>query len=732
MASPWLLIGAVCAAAAGGAGGCPVDYVEHPVILVSMDGFRADFINRGLTPTLQALADQGVHAAFMHPAYPSQTFPNHYTIVTGMIPEAHGIISNDFYDPEFGATFSVGSDEALLGRWWGGEPIWNTLTRQGKISATFFWPGSDADIGGEHPSYWYAYNENIPFEARVDQVLEWVSLPVEQRPAWISLYLDEPDHTEHTFGPDSLLVNAKLEYVDRILQRLVDGLTERGIFECVNLIVLADHGMASSVGLPDHVIKLVDYIPDIDDLANIYTGAFPRIDLKNESDAAELDIMSKLACKRDEMRVYRREDLPTRLHFSNNRRIEDIVMDLEPGYVVSVSHVLTNLGNHGYDYYQTTMNALFIATGPEFLQSTVVAPFHNIELYNLMCHLTGVEPAPNNGTLGSLYHILAQPPAYPELPEEERPPTLEFPSGDLGPLLDMAGCEGDLQAPEDWLYFLNFTLKEQQSLEVTHVPWGVPYSGSLPANLTLLYHPDHVTAYSKALKMPLWTSFTVEEPLLGTPVEPWTSDVRLSPDTTQTCGSYNTSLPFNASMYPLFPPVYSRNSSFTRIPYLVSNAVPVSPSLEERWVQLVSHLVSGWVQVLGPLNLILGPVFDNNADSYPDDFAGFSFPEVPSDLFAVVTRCLETVPSLAECPHAMLDADAFIFPQDQMMSNCLESAEYAKEFSAKVHDVEVVTGFTFYPDLSTFNRTTLVLRSHPKMWQSPFPVPSLLRGRGAA
>ncbi|XP_063883864.1 venom phosphodiesterase-like [Scylla paramamosain] len=714
----WLLISLVCSAAASQ---CPTDYAQHPVILVSTDGFRADYLNRDLTPTLKKLAETGIHAPYLQPSYPTQTFPNHYTIVTGLYPESHGIISNKFYDPEFHATFSIGTEESKKGRWWGGDPIWNTITRQGKISATFFWPGSDVPIDDQYPTYWVEFDESIPFEYRVDKVLEWVSLPEEERPVWISLYFQEPDHTAHMTGPDSSLVNKKLQYVDQMLQRLVDGLEERELLSCVNLIILADHGMASSVDLPDYVINLKDYIPDIYDAAYTFTGAFSRIDPKNKSEEVEQDMMSKLACKREELRVYQREDLPTRLHFSNNRRIEDIVLDLDPGYVATVSSSFSNLGNHGYDYYNHEMDALFIALGPDFLHNMEIEPFHNIELYNLMCHLTGVNPSPNNGTLGSLYHILAHPPEYPQLPEEEKPTTSGFPEGDLGPLLGMSGCEGDLEFPEDWLASLNFSFEQQQELEAIHVPWGIPHSGHLPANLTLLHHPDHVTAYSEALRMPLWTSFSVESGRPGTPLKQWCSDVRLHTDTTQTCASYGVLEPLNITMHPLFAPKYSKDASLGRLPYLVSNAVPVSLSLAKHWEQLMDLLVPAWLEALGPLNLLVGPVFDNNADSFPDNFLDFSSPEVPSDLFAVITRCTEPVSSLTVCPHAKLDANSFIFPQKQLVTNCMDAEKYTHEFSAKVHDIELVTGLTLYPDTGAHNRTSLILRSHSDMWLVPSP-----------
>ncbi|XP_069167904.1 venom phosphodiesterase-like isoform X2 [Procambarus clarkii] len=718
MASRWVVLTlaglGAAAVAATVEDGCPANYGTHPLILVSMDGFRADYINRGLTPTLVSLGKRGVRAPYMTPSYPSKTFPNHYTIVTGLYPESHGIIDNDFADPVFNAIFSAGNAEPFHGRWWGGEPIWNTIVRQGKISATYFWPGSDVDIGGQHPTYWFPYDKDVPYPDRVDQVLEWVSLPVEERPAWISLYFNQPDEAGHNFGPDSQVVNDQLVYVDQMLARLLDGLEVLGLASCVNVIVLADHGMVESQVMAS-VIKLADYVPDIANTATVFTGAFSRIRPTNTSYEVKMAMMEELSCQRKEMRVYPREGLPTRFHFSNNRRIEDIVLDLDPGFVATISFGLTSKGHHGYDNYFNDLNALFVASGPDFKTEMEAEPFHNIELYNLMCYLTGVEPSANNGTLGSLYHILANPPPAPQLPTEEKPPTSMYPEGDVTPLLGMSGCPGDLHAPESWLELLGLNEEERNKTEMLHLPWGIPHSSPLPASLTLLHHQDHVTGYSQTLKMPLWTSFSVRQQW-DNATWPWSSDVRLTNTTTPTCTDYQQLDTSNISMYPLFPPGFSWNTSVPQIPFLVSNAVPASRQLIYRWEALLQELVPAWLALYGPLNLVLGPVFDNNADSLPDDFHNFIIPEVPSHLFYVMTRCKTKVTSLDLCSPSDLDAAAFIIPMVEFVSNCQSNADYLAEFSAKVHDVELVTGLTFFPDLDFQTRTSLVLRMIPHLW----------------
>lgn len=694
--------------------GCPSEYGDmRPVLLVSIDGFRSDYLDRGITPTIQALADGGVTTSHMISSYPTLTFPNHYTIVTGTYPEHHGIIANNFYDPYFHQSFSISTNTTKEGKWWGAEPIWNTVTNQGKLSATYFWPGSEAQIGGKYPTYWYDYDGSTSFEERVDKVLEWLTLPAESRPSWISLYFSEPDHTGHGSGPASQEEEEQIMRMDRMIKRLLDGIEAARLTPCVNLIVVSDHGMAQSG--EEYIINLLDYIPDLEHQAHFFPGAFVRIDPKDESEGVKLKMMEDLVCRRDEMRVFEREGLPTRFHFSNNRRIEPIVLDLDPGFTGETGYDFFLNGEHGYDNYFSLMNALFIASGPAFKKELRIEPFQNIELYNLMCLLSGVEPAPNNGTEGSLYHILTNPPDEPVLPKEDAPPSSMFPEGDLQPLLDIAGCEGDLEQPEEWLQSFNLSPDEEEALRSYHLPWGVPHSGDLPADLTLLHHQDHVTAYSRALRMPLWSSFSVNEVPSGTGSTPWSSDVRLNKENTITCQDYE-SLPQNFTMHPLFPPAISQEGTLNRIPYMVSNAVPMNIHQEGLWEWLTEGLVLRWFASQGPLNVVLGPLFDEDADSLVDDFGKFSIPEVPSDMFAVVTRCKDRVTSINLCPDRSLDALTFIFPQYEAVSNCMDHFRYTLEFSAKVHDVELATGLTFYPDLAFHNRAAVTLRVNPELW----------------
>ncbi|HTN39967.1 MAG TPA: ectonucleotide pyrophosphatase/phosphodiesterase, partial [Asticcacaulis sp.] len=231
------------------------------LILISIDGFRADYLKAGITPNLQALADGGASAA-MRPSFPSLTFPNHYTLVTGLRPDHHGIVNNTMRDPQKpDVTFKLSNREAVADEFWwdDAKPLWVTAQAQGVKVATLFWPGSEAVNHGVRPTYWLPYDEAMPDDARVRQVLDWIDLPAAERPGAITLYYSQVDHQGHDFGPGSPEVDTALREVDASIGQLVEGLKTRGLYGKVNIIVVADHGMAKH--RPERFIRLVDLLP---------------------------------------------------------------------------------------------------------------------------------------------------------------------------------------------------------------------------------------------------------------------------------------------------------------------------------------------------------------------------------------------------------------------------------------------------------------------------------------
>jgi predicted AlkP superfamily pyrophosphatase or phosphodiesterase len=380
-----------------------------PVILVGLDGFGWDFMEAAETPNLDALVARGVRAEWLVPIFPTKTFPNHYSIVTGLHAERHGIVSNTMYDPVFARRFSLGDREAVQdGRWWEGEPIWVTAERAGLTTAAFFWPGTEADIQGIRPTHWRPYAHRTPHNERVDQVLGWLDLPDEERPALIATYFADVDETAHTFGVNAPETMAAIREADRAIGRLVRGLEQRGLDGRVNLVLVSDHGMAPRSR--DRVIFLDDFI----DLADVEVIDWSPVAAIRPHAGREDEVYKGLRGAHPNLQVYRKEEIPERWRYRNHRRIQPILAVADEGWVISsheyfATHQDAYRGaTHGYDNTARSMQATFVAVGPAFREGVVVPPFQNIHIYALLCHLLGIEPAPNDGSLDSVRMVLGE------------------------------------------------------------------------------------------------------------------------------------------------------------------------------------------------------------------------------------------------------------------------------------------------------------------------------------
>jgi len=389
------------------------------VILVSIDGFRPDYLERFGAPHLRRLAAEGVHApAGMIPVFPSLTFPSHYSLVTGLYPEHHGIVANTIYDPERDAWFRIRDPSAIAdARWWGGEPIWVTAQRQGLRSATFFWVGSEAPIRGVQPTYWKKFDSSIPSARRVDQVLRWLDLPTAERPAFLTLYFGEVDSKAHRYGPDSPQVAEAVRRVDGHLGRLIRGLEERELLGRVNLVVVSDHGMAATS--TERVIVLEDYLDPADVMI---VNLSPVLMLRPRRGKLQ-KVLTALDGAHPHLAVYRKKDIPERLHFRDHRRITPLVGLADEGWLIVRSRESRGLpkGMHGYDNALESMRALFVAHGPAFRRGAEIDSFDSVHLYELLAAVLGLEPAPNDGNPEALESVLNKgrpaAPAAGETPE---------------------------------------------------------------------------------------------------------------------------------------------------------------------------------------------------------------------------------------------------------------------------------------------------------------------------
>jgi predicted AlkP superfamily pyrophosphatase or phosphodiesterase len=378
----------------------PVAGTRSPLlILISIDGFRWDYLQKYPAPELRRLAAEGVHARRMTSCFPSLTFPNHYSIVTGLRPEHHGIVANTFFDPALNATFKYTSHECSVDpRWWsGGEPVWITAEKQGVRSACFFWPGSEAENHGLHPSFFKTFDKHLTCAQRVDGLLAWLALPPGQRPQLATLYFDIVDSAGHTYGPDAPETAAAIWTVDAAVGRLLAGLAKLGLRDQTDLVFVSDHGMEPVSA--DHTILLDDYVS----LSSINVDfAGPNAGLRPKTGTAE-ELAAKFRGKNPHLSVWLRSAVPERLHYRASNRIAPVVLSADPGWYITTRDFLWakrltfERGAHGYDPASPNMGALFIAHGPSFRKEHEFADVENIDVYNLICAALKLQPAPNDG-----------------------------------------------------------------------------------------------------------------------------------------------------------------------------------------------------------------------------------------------------------------------------------------------------------------------------------------------
>ena len=380
------------------------------VILISIDGWRWDYLERFAPPVLSRLAAEGVRAEGLIPQFPSKTFPNHYTLVTGLTLAHHGIVSNNMRDPVIPGRYSMSNRDVLADpRWWGGDPIWNTAERQGKVAAAMFWPGSEAKIGGHQATYWRDFDDDLPNGARVSQLIEWLKLPDGKRPSFLTLYFSDLDNAGHSFGPDAEETRTAALSVDRSVGELVAGVAAARLTNRVNYVIVSDHGMAALSR--DRMIVVDDYIDpataDIIDWAPVL-GLTPK-----DGDVEKM--YAALKDRHPHLQVYRRAEIPAVYGLAGHPRLSPIVGIADEGwYITSRTETQrwdrhernTPGGTHGYDARAKSMQGLFIATGPRLRSGVVVKPFENIHVYNLMCAVIGIQPSPNDGDFAVVKDML--------------------------------------------------------------------------------------------------------------------------------------------------------------------------------------------------------------------------------------------------------------------------------------------------------------------------------------
>ncbi|CAN8100338.1 unnamed protein product [Discula destructiva] len=391
-------------------------------LIISLDGFRADFLQRGITPRLSAFVKEGVSPLYMNPSFPSVTFPNHFTLATGLYPEAHGIVGNSFWDPELQEEFYyTDTSVSMQSKWWNGEPFWETAESQGVRTAMHMWPGSEAHLGDFEPAFVDKFNGQEKLSKKVDRIFEFLDRPGMENPEvnvqdmraqLIAAYVPNVDSDGHKFGPNSTEIRATIQSADKMLDDIFTGLEARNLTSIVNVIVVSDHGMATT-----DVSRMIQ-MEDLVDLSKVdHVDGWPLVGLRLK-DPADLDEMHRGLVEKAKTNpnfdVYLRDtDMPERYHFAHNDRIAPLWIIPKTGWAVvdkqefDIEKAKANnlvyhpIGLHGYDHENPLMRAIFVARGPAFPHQpgSRVESFQNIEVYNILCDSIGLTPAPNNGTL---------------------------------------------------------------------------------------------------------------------------------------------------------------------------------------------------------------------------------------------------------------------------------------------------------------------------------------------
>ncbi|NWR66004.1 ENPP3 phosphodiesterase, partial [Bucorvus abyssinicus] len=700
---------------------CPAGFDLPPLILFSMDGFRAEYLQTwaSLLPNMEKLKTCGTHSKYMRAVYPTKTFPNHYTIVTGLYPESHGIIDNNMYDVNLNKHFSLSGMEKFKPSWWKGQPVWLTAMYQNLKAGTFFWPGSDVPINGTYPTLYEVFNGSVAYEQRISGILKWLDYTKSERPDFYTLYIEEPDSSGHSFGPVSGGVIKGLQVADQALGMLMDGLKQRNLHKCVNLIVLADHGMEKTYCT--QLEYMTDYFQQTD--FYIYAGPAARIRARNVpkdyfTSKLRTGLFPLAQCKRSpqHFKPYLTPDLPKRFHYANDIRIDKVhlLVDRQWLAVRDRTYTYCDGGNHGYNNEFKSMEAIFLGYGPSFKEKTEVDAFENIEVYNLMCDLLHITPAPNNGTHGSLNHLLKKPFYSPSHATEDSAPS-SCPVSSLIPVDELeCTCPHVSRASWDLSIIFVTCVLSVNAANSYHLPYGRPKVLQKKNVYCLLFHHQYVSGYSYNIWMPLWTAYTVNKPENTSPLPPTVSDclradVRIPVARSQNCSNYPEELTFTRSF--LYPPNFNSSALDQYDALLTSNIVPMYRAFRDIWDYFHNVLLQQYARERNGVNVVSGPAFDYNYDGHFDTLdeikqhVNNTEIPVPTHYFVVLTSCKNKSYTPVNCSGS-LDASSFIIPhRPDNTESCAENktlSEWVEErvqaHSARVRDVELLTGLDFYQE----------------------------------
>ena len=375
---------------------------ENTTIVISFDGFRWDYLNRNLTPKLDSIANEGIRALSLKPVFPSSTFTNHITMMTGLYPENHGIIANYFADLNTFEKFNIYTVSVRESKWYNGEFIWETAKRNGIITASYFWPGSEITLDYRRPNYFEKYEHTRDYKSRIDGVINWLKLPDSLRPKFITLYFDETDSKAHKYGTNSYEIERSLKLLDSLVIYLDSQLKEINIKDNVNLLILSDHGMTDFVEHPEIILG------DLIDLKELFVNNLTSYAYIQAPIGKVDSIYNILKLKEKNYKVFRKFEIPDRFHLANHPFVTNIFLLADLGYgIVDKKSEYIHKANHGYDNENIDMHGIFIAKGPDFKSGFKCSTLYNTDIYPLLCKLLNITPKRNiDGKIERIEFIL--------------------------------------------------------------------------------------------------------------------------------------------------------------------------------------------------------------------------------------------------------------------------------------------------------------------------------------
>ncbi|XP_071964894.1 venom phosphodiesterase 2-like isoform X2 [Antedon mediterranea] len=657
----------------------PTDYTRKPLLVIALDGFRYDYVNNtNYAKNIKRLAQCGVQAK-LRPSFPALTYPNLYSIITGLYPDYHGVTSDYIYSEEDRRTFQpiVKPEDPQLddAYWYQAKALWESANEEGYISASHSWIGSnvkedryeDGIKTERHPTYYAEYDEDVKYEDRMNTIKAWIKAPSKTRPRFITMFMEDPGKTARKYGIYSKQFNESLRETDEAIGLVMEDLMDEQMLDCIDVMIVGTTGMIDVTC--DDVLYLDDYVDDVRDydVTPDYIGSFAEI-LPNDRAKYNTteDLAERLVCKEDFASIYMRNlTIPSRYHFGSNERITPLVVVMDNETVFSGSRKSSynrdycRGANTGFDPFNMSMHGLFVGFGPSFRNGLVLREsVANVELYNLMAELIDVTPEPNNGTAGSMRSTLQRPgsfgtPSYRS--NNENTTSVTYPrdnierdrrynaynSGCSCTAQDLISFLANTQfSNRDGRFFdsdLDLDQNEKSSSRATNAPYGFPIlvneTNPLGVDFGLLYQTRFISAYDNYIKIQRMLTYTLPENTnYISPIDTCTKDdIRIQTENSVKCNAYigpqyqnglSKRFLYSCSKYTgNTGGTGTTNDQTDQINCLVSsNIVPMYTYFYTGyWSRLVSQTLR-WADTHKGVNVVVGPIFDTNHDSRVDTY----------------------------------------------------------------------------------------------------------------